>query len=78
MGGKKHRAIRPVAPFRSASSPPSMRIAGRDDEAGLAMQQLRQLDPELRLSNLGEWLPFQRPQDLAIFADGLRKAGLPE
>jgi TolB-like protein/tetratricopeptide (TPR) repeat protein len=52
--------------------------AGRDDEAGLAIQQLRQLDPELRLSNLGEWLPFQRPQDLAVFADGLRKAGLPE
>ena len=52
--------------------------AGRGDEAGLAIQQLRQLDPELRLSNLGEWLPFQRPQDLAIFADGLRKAGLPE
>ena len=42
------------------------------------MQQLRQLDPELRLSNLGEWLPIHRPQDLAIFADGLRKAGLPE
>ena len=53
-------------------------LAGRDDEAGLAIQQLRQLDPELRLSNLGEWLPFHRPQDLAIFADGLRKAGLPE
>ena len=52
--------------------------AGRGDEAGLAIQQLRQLDPELRLSNLGEWLPFQRPQDLAVFADGLRKAGLPE
>ena len=52
--------------------------AGRGDEAGLAIQQLRQLDPELRLSNLGEWLPFQRPQDLAVFVDGLRKAGLPE
>ena len=52
--------------------------AGRGDDAGLAIQQLRQLDPELRLSNLGEWLPFQRPQDLAVFVDGLRKAGLPE
>lgn len=52
--------------------------AGRGDEARLAIQQLRQLDPELRLSNLGEWLPFQRPQDLAIFVEGLRKAGLPE
>jgi tetratricopeptide (TPR) repeat protein len=52
--------------------------AGRVDDARLAVQQLRQLDPELRLSNLDEWLPFRRPQDLAIFSDGLRKAGLPE
>jgi TolB-like protein len=52
--------------------------AGRGDEAEMAIRQLRQLDPELRLSNLGEWLPFRRPQDLAVFADGLRTAGLPE
>jgi tetratricopeptide (TPR) repeat protein len=52
--------------------------AGRGSEARLAMQQLRQLDPALRLSQLGDWLPFRRPQDLAIFSDGLRKAGLPQ
>ena len=52
--------------------------AGRDDEARQAVQQLRQLDPQLRLANLDEWLPFRRPQDLAMFSDGLRKAGLPE
>jgi TolB-like protein len=52
--------------------------AGRGDEARLVMQQLRQLDPALRLSQLGDWLPFRRQQDLAIFSDGLRKAGLPE
>jgi hypothetical protein len=52
--------------------------AGRGDEARLAMQQLRQLDPELRLSHLHEWLPFRRPQDLETFADALREAGLPE
>jgi TolB-like protein len=51
--------------------------AGRGKEARLAMQQLRQLDPELRISNLREWLPFQRGQDLEIFAKALRKAGLP-
>ena len=42
------------------------------------MQQLRRLDPALRLSNLGKWLPFQRPQDLDNFAAALREAGLPE
>jgi TolB-like protein len=52
--------------------------AGRGNEAKLAMQQLRQLDPALRLSNLGEWLPFQRPQDLENFAGALREAGLPK
>lgn len=52
--------------------------AGRGSEARLAMQQLRQLDPALRLSQLGDWLPFRRQDDLAIFSDGLRKAGLPE
>jgi hypothetical protein len=44
----------------------------------LAIQQIRQLDPELRLSHIGEWLPFQRPQDLGNFVDALREAGLPD
>jgi len=32
----------------------------------------------LRISNLKDVLPLRRPEDLAKFADGLRKAGLPE
>ena len=51
--------------------------AGRVDEARLAIQQLHKLDPDLRLSNFGEWLPFQRPQDLEKVAEALRAAGLP-
>jgi TolB-like protein/tetratricopeptide (TPR) repeat protein len=53
-------------------------LAGRMDEAQRAMRHMRQLDPTLRISNLTDWLPLQRPGDLAIFAGGLRKAGLPE
>jgi TolB-like protein len=53
-------------------------LAGRTDEAQRAMQRLRQLDPTLRISSLTDWLPIRRPQDFAIFSDGLRKAGLPE
>ena len=34
-----------------------------------------QLDPALRVSNLRDWLPIHRPEDLATFADGLRKSG---
>ena len=53
-------------------------LAGRPDEAQRAMKHLRELDPTLRVSNLADWLPIRRPEDLATFADGLRKAGLPE
>jgi tetratricopeptide (TPR) repeat protein len=52
--------------------------AGRMDEARRAMDHLRQLDPALRASNISDWLPLRRPKDLAAFADGLRRAGLPE
>src|SRR5262245_59896499 len=37
----------------------------------------RELDPTLRVSNLADRPPVRRPEDLATFADGLRKAGLP-
>jgi TolB-like protein len=53
-------------------------LAGRTDEARRAMDHLRQLDSTLRISSLEDWLPIRRPEDLATFADGLRRAGLPE
>lgn len=53
-------------------------LSGRMDKAQQAMQHLRELDPSLRVSNLTDWLPIQRAEDLARFADGLRLAGLPD
>jgi Flp pilus assembly protein TadD len=53
-------------------------LAGRPTQAQQAVARVRQLDPALRISNLGEVLPLRRPEDLAKFADGLRQAGLPE
>jgi TolB-like protein len=53
-------------------------LAGRTDEARRAMDHLRQLDSTLCISSLRDWLPIHRPKDLATFADGLRRAGLPE
>jgi tetratricopeptide (TPR) repeat protein len=53
-------------------------LAGRTNEARQAMDRLRRLDPALRLSNLKNWLPFQRPEAIANLAEGLRRAGLPE
>jgi TolB-like protein len=53
-------------------------LAGRSDEAQRAMSHLRQLDPTFHVSSLTDWLPIRRPADLATFAEGLRRAGLPE
>jgi hypothetical protein len=53
-------------------------LSERMDKAKQAMQRLHELDPSLRVSNLKDWLPIQRPEDFARFADGLRLAGLPE
>ncbi len=53
-------------------------LAGQMVEAQRVMAHLRQLDPALRLSNLQDWLPIHRSEDLTTFADGLRVAGLPE
>ena len=52
--------------------------AGRIADARLSIRRLRELDPELQLSRVREWLPFQRPEDLATFTTALREAGLPE
>ena len=53
-------------------------LAGRIDEGRRAMDHLRKLDPTLRISGLKDWLSIRRAEDLAVFADGLRRAGLPE
>jgi hypothetical protein len=42
------------------------------------MDRLRQLNPDLRLSNLRDWLAFQRPEHADAWVDGLRRSGLPE
>jgi len=54
-------------------------IAGRHSHAWRAMERVRRIDPAMRISQLGELIPLlRRPEDLAKFQDGMRKAGLPE
>lgn len=53
-------------------------LSGRQAEAEDAMQQLRGLDPSMRISKIQDWLPIRRQEDLRIFANGLRRAGLPD
>jgi TolB-like protein len=52
--------------------------AGNMEDARRAMGEIRRLNPALTLSTLDRWIPFQKPSDFAVLADGLRKAGLPE
>jgi hypothetical protein len=47
-------------------------------EAQRAVARILEIDPTMRLSNLQDFVPLRRPQDLERFAEGLRKAGLPE
>lgn len=53
-------------------------LAGRLEMAQKAMKRLRQIDPDLRVSNLFELTPLRRAQDMASYQEGLRTAGLPE
>jgi adenylate cyclase len=56
----------------------SSALAGRPEKAHSTMVRLCAIDPMLRISDLKDLPPLRRPQDAARFAEGLRKAGLPE
>lgn len=53
-------------------------FAGRLEPAQTGMARALECSPDLRASNLKDLAPFRRAEDLARFANGLRKAGLPE
>ena len=53
-------------------------LAGRFETAKRDMARAVRYVPDLRASNLKDFFPFRRAEDLAMFAEGLRKAGLPE
>jgi hypothetical protein len=82
---RKHRAAGDLqslpapAPFiANCVSAASNAHAGRLSEAQNAMARVRQLDPDLRLSNLHDLFPIRRPEDFARWAEGMRRAGLPK
>jgi len=74
------KALREQPNFAGAArvAAASHAFAGRLEQARKAMARLRQIDPALRVSNLKDVTPLRRPEDLARYAEGLRKAGLPE
>jgi adenylate cyclase len=56
----------------------SYALASDVEQAQNAVARLREINPALRISNLRDFTPIRRPEDVAKFADGMRKAGLPE
>jgi len=75
------RALRdqPIYPAAIRITAASHALAGRLAEAQELVEQLRKIDPLLRISNLADVMaPFRRPEDRAKYVEGLRMAGLPE
>jgi adenylate cyclase len=56
----------------------SAALLGRRADATKYLALLRQLDPGLRVANIGERVNLRRAEDRERLAGGLRKAGLPE
>ena len=64
--------------WQSAFSQPAMRSPGGLSQHRQAWHGHSNYNPDLRASNLRDFAPFRRAEDFAMFANGLRKAGLPE
>ena len=69
----------------SPDFPPGLRVAaasnamgGRPETAHRAMTRLRQLVPDLRVSNIKDVVPHRRAEDLAPYEEALKNAGLPD
>jgi TolB-like protein/class 3 adenylate cyclase len=74
------RAVRdnPRHLMPSTTAAASNALAGKITEAKRAVTRILEIDPTMRLSNLRDFIPLRRPEDLERFTEGLRKAGLPE
>ena len=78
MGGDVHAASNPESVNSTSAASASGALAGNHEAAGKAMARLRQLMPDLRISNLKDLFPIRRTEDFDRWTEGLRKAGLPE
>ena len=53
-------------------------VTGRADEACAVMARVRDMNSTLRVSNLRDLEPLRQPKDLVIWANAMRRAGLPQ
>jgi hypothetical protein len=52
--------------------------SGQVERARKAARRMLEIDPTSRISGLSNHVPLRRPEDLARYAEGLRRAELPE
>src|SRR5713101_1573379 len=69
---------RPNFPLVLRLASASFSLSGRVEEAHKLISRLRQINPMLRVQHVKDLFPLRRPEDLARYIEGLRKAGLPE
>ncbi|MEC3950217.1 winged helix-turn-helix domain-containing protein [Sphingobium sp. HWE2-09] len=67
----------PHNPRAMALNAASNLVGGRLSDAERAMRLLRRHNPALRVSSVRNWVHLRKKEDLQLFADGLRGAGLP-
>src|SRR5262245_25548087 len=53
-------------------------LAGDADRAKRTVARIRELEPTESISNVKARMPYRRPDQMARWVEGLRKAGLPE
>ena len=51
-------------------------MAGKDDVAGIALQELRRAQPNISLAWIANQIPMKREADREHYLEGFRRAGL--
>src|SRR4029453_1745947 len=72
------RRAQPVHAPSNALAAASGALVGNRAAADVAMARLRQLMPELRMSNLKDFVPIRRLKHFVWWAGPIRQAGPPE
>jgi hypothetical protein len=63
----------PVSDWRCGHRRCKLCAGGRSDGAARDISICARSRRTMSIANLKDWIPFRRPQDLELFADGLRK-----
>jgi tetratricopeptide (TPR) repeat protein len=71
--GERPNVVLPICVAAASAA-----LAGRTDDAEGMVNRLRQVAPELSVSNLKDVFSYLRAEDYERWVEGLRKAGLPE